>query len=234
MSRERRGRPTTCEIREADALVSVLAPEPGPTDTPFDVVAAVVAALAPRGPIAMLGFAAGGIVAPLRALGRTGPIAGVDRDTRHVDLFRRVAARWAGPVTVTKDDALAWCARVPAGRFAAVIEDLSVVRDGSIVKPRVSLVGLPDRLPRLALPRGIVVVNLLPIPGWSWRRIVRAALGPRPEGLLFECVEWENRVLATGSDLPAARGAGRRVRAALAGLRSSLAGGIRVRRVAPA
>lgn len=225
-------RESPLEVREADALVSVLPRAPGPTGTPFDIVAAATAVFAPPGPVAMLGFAAGGLVAPLRALGVDGEVIGVDRDLRHVPLFRRVASSWAGRLRVVEADAVSWARRARRGHLAAVIDDLSVPYAGTITKPEASLRVLPALLPRLLVPRGVVVVNLLRRPGCNWSMLERAALGERMGGLIIEACTWENRVLLAGTRLPPARTAGRWLRRALRELESPLAEEIRLRTAA--
>ncbi len=225
------GREPPIEVREADALVSVLPRTPGSTGTPFDIVAAAAAVCAPPGPLAMLGFAAGGLVAPLRGLGVDSRIIGVDRDLRHVRLFRRVASGWAGDLRLVEADAVDWVRRAGRGRLAAVIDDLSVEREGVVVKPEASRRSLPALLPRLLAPRGVVVVNLLPEPGCAWSTLEQAVLGGWRRGLVVEAIGWENRVLVAGARLPSARLAGRRLRRALADLASPLVGGIRLRTV---
>ena len=60
-------------ILDGPDVLSEILDHPGPTDTMFDVLAACVAAFAPGPRVAILGFAGGGIVAPLRAMGFAAP-----------------------------------------------------------------------------------------------------------------------------------------------------------------
>lgn len=210
-------------------VVSSLPDRPGPTHDLFDVLAAAVAAFAPGPRLALLGFAAGSVVAPLRALGWTAPIEAVDRDPRGQEIFRRMAAGWAGVVHVCRADAYAWLARRRA-RFDAVLDDLSMPGLEGQVKPPISLDGLPDLIARRLSPRGVAVVNLLPVPGGSWREAIAAVAAPFPETIVVEGELWENRVAIAGSALPPPRAAGRRLRRALAALGSREAGRIRIRR----
>ena len=108
--RTRRG----LRLLEGDVILSELLARPGPTHCLFDVLAACVAALAPGPRIALLGFAGGGIVAPLRAMGFPHAIEAVDLDPTGEKLFRELARHWAGEVRVARMDALEWLAREQA------------------------------------------------------------------------------------------------------------------------
>jgi len=74
IERTRRG----ARIREGDVILSEILALPGPTHSLFDLLAAGIAALAPGPRVAMLGFAGGGVVAPLRAMGWNHPLCCVD------------------------------------------------------------------------------------------------------------------------------------------------------------
>ncbi|RMF74445.1 MAG: hypothetical protein D6738_06250, partial [Acidobacteria bacterium] len=145
--------------------------------------------------------------------------------------FRRVAGAWAGDVRCVRADAAAWARRAPRGSFAAVIDDLSVPADGTIVKPRFSFETLPRLVAPLLCGGGLFVDNLLPHPEVPWTGLVQAVLAGRSRGLLVDADDWENRVLVAGRRVPDAREAGRRLRAALDTLGSEIAGTLRVRRV---
>ena len=90
---------------EGDIVLSEVLHEPGPTGDIFDVLAASVVVLSPGRRFALLGFGAGGIVAPLRALGSSHAIHAVDLDLQGEELFRRTARYPVGEVNVDQRDA---------------------------------------------------------------------------------------------------------------------------------
>ncbi len=205
---------------------------PGPTHDLFDLLAAAVVALAPGPRLALLGFAAGGVLAPLRGLGWSHPVEAVDLDLGGVALFRELCGSWAGRVRVEQGDALDWLVR-RRRRFDAILEDLSVPGVEGGTKPPVSLDGLPELIPRRLAPGGVAVVNLLPVPGMGWGEIAAAAGAHYPARLLVEFELWENRVLLGGEALPPAREAGRLLRERLRLLGSRETHRLRVRTLPP-
>jgi len=224
--------PGGARLVEADVVLSEVRAVPGPTHDLFDLLAAAVVTLAPGPRLALLGFAAGGILAPLRGMGWDHPVAAVDLDLSGVRLFRELCSSWAGDVRVDREDALAWLAR-RRRRFDAILEDLSVPGIDGGTKPPVSLDGLPELIPRRLAPGGIAVVNLLPVTGMGWGEIVDAAGAHYPARLLVEFELWENRVLLGGETLPPARETGRRIRNRLQALGSREAHRLRVRTLPP-
>ena len=109
-------------IRDDDVVLSEMLAEPGATHSLFDVLAAAVAVLA-RGPrIAMLGFAGGGMVAPLRAMGCDHPLHCVDLSAEAEPIFRELSSVWAGDVVLDIEDAEAWLLK-RRGKFDVIIED---------------------------------------------------------------------------------------------------------------
>lgn len=212
-----------CEMRTA----------PGPTHSVFDVLAALLAVLAPRGRVGVLGFSGGGLMAPLRHLGAKGPVEAVDLDRAAYRLFRRHCSRWAGPVQWERADALVWLRRRP-GTFDLLLEDLSVPAGEDVHKPAVSWRGLPELMRRKLGRRGVALFNLLP-PGGPWLgRVHRMAglFGPGPACVVrFE--EFENCLLVAGPAVPSARRLGGLLREALRQLGSRQAGRIRVRQLRP-
>ena len=89
-------------------VLSEIRTTPGPTDSLFDVLAATIAALAPGPDVALLGFAGGGLVAPLRAMGFGHPLEAVDLSLVGEALFRAHSGPWVGRVTVHEDEASRW------------------------------------------------------------------------------------------------------------------------------
>lgn len=210
-------------------VVSELPARPGPTDSVFDVLAACVRELAPAGGrLAMLGFAAGGTLAPLRALGVSGPVEAVDLDLTAVPLFRRLARRWSGRVTADRADAAAWLS-ARTGRYDAIIEDLSMQLPGDVTKPAVSYEALPGLIARRLAPRGVAVVNVLPVAGWPWTRLSGRIAAPYGEVRVVQLEGFDNRILVGARALPDAHELRRRLEASLRALGSSQAGRVQVR-----
>lgn len=215
------------QLLDGDAVLSEVRTRPGPTHAVFDLLAAAAAALAPGPRVAVLGFAAGGLVAPLRAMGCSAPIEAVDLSLTGARRFDRVARSWAGSVNVTRCDAARWLSR-SRRRFDLIVEDLSVTRDGHVSKPTVSLEDLPALMRRRLTRSGVVVTNLLPIAGWSWRRVFETLAGSYDRALVVSFLRFENRVVIAGDELDGARQVSQRLRSALRRCRSRLAGEIRL------
>ena len=154
-------------VQGRDVLSDLLA-QPGATGGLFDALAACATTLAPPGArrMALLGFAAGGLVAPLRALGWTGRIEAVDLSRDAEPLFRSLSRGWAGDVRLTCAEASEWLQR-RRQKWDIVVEDLTVPGPQVAIKPRVSFTVLPQLVRRRLVPRGISVVNALPVPGVS-------------------------------------------------------------------
>lgn len=209
-------------------IVSEVRDRPGPTHALFDVLAAAVAAFAPGPRAAVLGFAAGGVVAPLRALGFAHPLRAVDLDLWAVPLFEELSRPWCGEVRIEAGDALAWLTRGRA-RYDAILEDLSGRVAGEVTKPAVSLGPLPAAMARRLTPRGVAVTNVLPVPGWPWRRLLERLAAPHAAAQVLELEHWENRVLVAGATLEPARRAAARLRRALEALGSREARAFRLR-----
>lgn len=209
-------------------VLSELRRTPGPTHSVFDVLAALAARLTPEGRLGILGFAAGGIMAPLRALGFAGPVAGVDLDPAGYTLFRHHAASWAGPVTWSQADAATWLAQEPAD-FAMLIDDLSVSAGTDVLKPAITWEVLPRLTREHLAPGGVAVFNLLKHPGVSWRASLAPLVSLHPAARLVLFQDFENRILVLGGSLPPARVLGPDLRRTLRRLGSRQARRIAVR-----
>jgi hypothetical protein len=201
-----------------DVLSDVLS-RPGPTHGLFDVLAACIATFtdapperAPR--VAMLGFAAGGVVAPLRALGFTAPLVAVDLSREAEPIFREMCGEWAGEVRLVKGEASSWLRR-QRGEWDFLLEDLTVPHPGGAVKPPVSLEALPELMSERLAPQGVVATNTLPVPQMSLEALLEHLAAPYRRALVVECEDYENRILLAGPGLPIARRATTRLRAAL-------------------
>lgn len=183
-------------------VLSEIRASPGPTHSLFDILAASIAGLA-RGPrFAMLGFAGGGVIAPLRALGFAHPVHAVDLSRQGEPLFRELCGAWAGDVRVSEADAADWLRRSPQP-FDVVLEDLTVPAPGGAVKPYISIDELPPLVADHLTPVGVVIVNLLPYPGMSWSSLVERVAGPHSNVCVVECIDFENRLVVAGPGLPA-------------------------------
>jgi hypothetical protein len=216
---------------EAGAVISEVLRRPGPTHSVFDVLAAAVWLLAPGPRVVMLGFAAGGMVAPLRALGHRGPIVGVDRSRRGWAVFRRLCSRWAGAIDLQRADAAAWL-RGRRGRFDAVVEDLSIAGPSGVTKPAASIAELPRLVASRLDARGVAIVNLLPVPGLRWGELEAAVSCGYRHARVVRLARFENRVLiASARPLPAARTLSLGLGRALRSLGSSPGRGLSVRTV---
>jgi len=208
--RTRRG----LRLLEGDAILSELLAQPGPTHCLFDVLAACVAALAPGPRVALLGFAGGGIVAPLRAMGFAHAIEAVDLDPTGEVLFRELSRDWAGDVRVARMDAALWIAR-DGSAFDVIVEDLSVPSPLGTVKPPLSFDGLPALVRSRLGPGGVAVTNILPLGGSPWDALIAPVARPHARTVLIDLDEYQNKIVIGGATLPGAPEISKRVRAAL-------------------
>ncbi len=215
----------------AGHVISEVRREAGPTDSVFDVLATAIDVLSPGPVVALLGFAAGGILAPLRALGGSHRIDGVDLDGRGHALFLKHAAFWAGPVRFTLGDAVRFLPARP--RYHAVLEDLSQQVLGDAVKPDVCFGPLPGRIRRSLLPGGVALFNLVLTPGRTWSSMYAALSEGHRDARVIVLDEWENRVLLCGERLPPPRELGRSLRGRLAAIGSELCTGLKVAQLRP-
>lgn len=198
--RTRRG----ARMEEDGLILSEILAAPGATDTLFDVLAAGVSALA-RGPRALLlGFAGGGMIAPMRAMGYGHPIVAVDLSLEGERVFRELSEPWCGDVVVHEAEASAFL-RASARRYDVIVEDLSAPTADGITKPPVALEVLPALMKRRLRPNGLVVVNVLPVPGVPWTRLLPHLAAPYRDARVIVLEEWENRVLLLGDALDSAR-----------------------------
>jgi len=201
-------------VLERHAVLSTVLSAPGPLHDLYDVLAAAVVELSPGPRVVLLGFAGGGILAPLRALGWSGKLRAVDRSLELHGLYRELAEGWAGEVQVHRAEASEWLARRD-GSLDAVIEDLTVCSTSGPTKPPVSVDVLPGLMRRRVARGGIVAVNVLPVPGMAWKTLLPRIAAPWPDARVVTFREYENRVLICGSGLPAAAALSLRLRARL-------------------
>jgi spermidine synthase len=222
--RTRRG----ARLVQDDVVLSEILERPGPTHTFFDVLAAAVAALAPGPRFAMLGFAGGGVMAPLRAMGFAHRVEAVALSRGGLDLFRDLSGAWAGGVRFARADAAVWLRRSRT-RYDVIMDDLSPPSPAGVVKPRTSLDTLPALMRNRLRPGGIAIVNLLSLPGTPWASLLARVARPHKRSVVIALDEYENRIVVAGGALETATDVSRRVRAALRGIGSRQASKIAVR-----
>ena len=203
---------------------------PGPTHSVVDVLAALIGVLAPAGRIGVVGFAGGGMMAPLHALGVETVINSVDLDKVGYGLFRKHCPVWIDRVNWQQGDAVAWLRQEPAG-FGLLMDDLSVPSAGDVVKPSISWEVLPSLIGERLRPRGFAVFNLLPRPRSRWNPDLEKIVGLFNTARIINLDEFENRILLTGEELPSSREIGRRLRITLKALRSLQARRFQVRTI---
>jgi spermidine synthase len=197
-----------------DVVLSEILSEPGPTHTLFDVLAACVAALTPGPRFLMLGFAGGGMVAPLRAMGFAHAVEAVDLSREGETLFREVSGEWADPVHVSECDAVAKL-HEEQPPWDLILEDLSTDSPAGTVKPYASFDVLPELIRDRLAPKGVALTNLLPLPGTSWQALQARVARPHRHSSVIHLDEYENRFVVAGEELPEAKALSRRIRDAL-------------------
>ena len=217
-------------LSQHGVVISELRTSPGPTHSVFDVLAATIAVLAPKDRIGVLGFAGGGMIAPLRGMGVTSVIDSVDLDRAGYDLFRQHCPEWAGGVKWQQADAVAWLREQPR-TFGLLMDDLSVPQDGDVFKPAISWDVLPELMRSRLRPGGFGVFNLLPEPGDTWNSDLTRVVSLFKTARIIDLDDFENHILITGDTLLTARELGSQLRQSLKRLRSRQAGRIQVRTV---
>jgi spermidine synthase len=215
-------------LSQHGVVISELRTSPGPTHSVFDVLAALIAVLAPVGRIGVLGFAGGGMMAPLQGLGLESMIDSVDLDHAGYDLFRKHCPGWLSCVNWEQGDAVVWLRRQRA-EFGLLMDDLSVPSDGDVIKPSISWDVLPKLIRQRLRPGGFAVFNLLPSHDGRWNPNLQKIAGLFNNTRIINFDEFENRILVTGDKLPSSREMSRLLRNALATLRSRQADKIQVR-----
>lgn len=215
-------------LSQHGVVISELRTTAGPTHSVFDVLAATVAGLSHAGRVGMLGFAGGGMMAPLAALGKITPLEAVDLDRKAYQIFRTHCPQWISQVHWHHADAVAWLRQQPR-KFDLLLDDLSIPHAGDVIKPEVSWSTLPALIRQRLRPDGIAVFNLLPPPGRSFTASATGLAGQFATAHIIHLDDFENRILIAGRALPSARELGTHLRRALRQLRSRQAGRIRVR-----
>lgn len=217
-------------MEQHGCVLSKLLAQPGPTHSVFDVLAAAVVVMSPGLRVAMLGFAGGGMMAPLRKMGGEHEVSAVDLDDAGHRIYSGIVGAWGGELDFAQADAVHWL-RGQGRKFDAIVEDLSVPTDGDVVKPEVSWQVLPGVMRRKVKARGLTVMNLLPTPGVKWDEMMEACRRDDVPGCVVEFREYYNRVLIQGEAIEEARVTGRRLRKSLRGIGSKIAERMSVRGV---
>lgn len=214
-------------LSQHGVVISELRTTAGPTHSVFDLLAALVVLFGGDGRAGVLGFAGGGMMAPLDALGHATPFDAVDLDRDAYRLFREHCPAWRDRVRWHHGEASAWL-RARRGRFGLLVDDLSVPRDGDVFKPDVSWDPLPGLIRRRLRPGGTAVWNLLVMPGDRWGDAVARVSAGHREVRVLRLDEFENRIVVAGDVLPDAAALGRSLRGLLRGIRSRQADRFRV------
>ena len=220
--------PGGARLVQNGSVLSVVLSQPGPTDSVFDVLAAAMN-FSDGHRAGLLGFAGGGVIAPLRAMGGRHAVSGVDLDDSGYNLFCDVSDDWQGAVKFTKEDATQWL-RSRRTPFDVLLEDLSIPRDGDVFKPDVSIDTLPQLIRAKLKPGGLAVFNLLPADNRSWAEMFRQVSEPFRCGIRITFESFYNQILVL-SDKPFSptREVARRIRASLTAIQSAMSSDITVR-----
>ena len=217
-------------LSQHGVVISELRTSPGPTHSVFDVLSALIAVLAPEGRLGVLGFAGGGMMAPLRQLGVKATVHSVDLDPEAYGLFCQHCPEWRSQVDWTKADAVTWLRGQPSN-FDLLIDDLSVPHEDDVIKPDISWNVLPRLIRQRLRPGGIAVFNLLKPVGGAWNPELARLAGEFGTARIIHLEEFENRIVVAGHSLPSARELGAELRQSLRRLRSRQAGRIHLRQL---
>jgi len=209
-------------------VVSEVLSSPGPTHSIFDVLAAAACLHDSAQNLALLGFAGGGVVAPLRAMGFDAPIHAVDLWVEAEPVFRQLCGAWAQDVKLTEQDALLWLQEAKQG-FDVIVEDLSMQIPNDVTKPDVSLKALPKAIAQKLSKDGLVVVNALPVKGHSWKELTLSLTRPFRHVLEIHVEDFANRILLASRKPLNARQISGHLRFLLEAIGSKLARQISVR-----
>lgn len=215
-------------LSQHGVVISELRLRPGPTHSVFDVLAALVAQFQPRGRMGMMGFAGGGMMAPLAALQMEARLDVVDLDQAGYELFQRHCPGWAKRVKWNHADAGVWL-RQQRGPFGVLLDDLSIPVAGDVIKPELCWTNLPGLMRRRLKSDGVAIFNLLPQPGNRWNPELAQLRGQFSNARIIHLDDFVNRVLVAGREIPSPRELGHILRQALRGIGSRQAGRLQVR-----
>ena len=211
-------------------VISELRTSPGPTDSVADILAGLICVLRPEGRVGVLGFAGGGMQAPLCALGVETVVHAVDLDRMGYDLFRWHCPEWVRLVKWKRADAVKWLRAQPAD-FDLLVEDLSIPSEGDVFKPAITWDVLPPLIRDRLAPGGIAVFNLMPPPGGGWLRGLDRMARMFRDARLVSFDDFTNHILVAGRSVPPVRELGKILRNALRTIGSVQAERIHLRTV---
>tara|TARA_Y100001934_G_scaffold282254_1_gene395107 strand:- start:4645 stop:5334 length:690 start_codon:yes stop_codon:yes gene_type:complete len=211
------------------SVLSEVPGKPGPTHSVFDFLAASAVVLASGPRAALLGFAGGGMMAPLRALGSDLAICAVDLDHRGFDLFSAECKGWQGDLSFDRMDAATWLQ--DSDEFNVIIEDLSMPTEDDVEKPPVCWRELPEIMDSKLGNNGVIVTNILPSAGMSWKQMLKSFRGACRNSLLVHLNHFENKILIQTDQEFGARLVSNRLRKALRSIHSNQAREFRIERI---
>ncbi len=206
-------------MEQNGSILSEVLRQPGPTHSVFDFLAAAVKILSPGNHVGMLGFAGGGVVAPLRAMEGAHAVHAVDLSDEGYGLFRNLSKSWCGPVHFKKADALHWLTGHRNG-FDALIEDLSVPLNNDVEKPAICWQSLPPLIHKALKPNGISITNLLPSGDLTWKALITKITAGHERVLIVHLDDFENRIIIAARQLPEAGTLSHRLREQLTAIGS--------------
>lgn len=215
-------------LSQHGVVISEMRLRPGPTHSLFDVLASLVVILGPQGRVGLLGFAGGGMMAPLRALGWNLPLDAVDLDGDAFQLFKRHCHSWSGTLHWHHREASEWLRAQPQRSFDLIVEDLSMPEGGDVFKPAVCWEMLPELIRQRLKPDGVAVFNLIKPRNGRWNPGMHRIAREFPCHLSIRLQEYENLIVIAADNLPPARELGLHLRRRLQELGSRQAARIQV------
>lgn len=215
-------------LSQHGVVISEMRLRPGPTHSLFDVLASLVTVLCPQGRVGLLGFAGGGMMAPLRALGWNLPLDAVDLDADAFRLFQRHCRSWSGTIHWHHREASEWLRAQPKRSFDLIVEDLSVPDGGDVFKPAVSWETLPGLIRQRLKPDGVAIFNLIKPRNGRWNPGLSTVASQFAKHRYIHLEQFENVLLVAGNNLPPAARIGYQVREQLSSIGSQQARKIRV------
>lgn len=221
--------PHGLRLRQHGVVISELRTSPGPTHSVFDVLATLLVELQPVGATGVLGFAGGGMVAPLCALGWRVPLTAVDLDRSSYELFCAHCPHWVDLVHWHHAEAAAWL-RQQTQKFSLLLDDLSIPTHNDVIKPEISWTVLPDLIREYLEANGCAIFNLVSPPAAGWRHGLEQITTGFTQVYVLHLDEFENRIVIAGRRLPDSRRLGQRLQRLLRKLGSRQAGRVRLRR----
>jgi spermidine synthase len=214
---------------EHGVVLSEVRRQIGATHSVFDVLAALASLFCSSDRLGLLGFAGGGMVAPMRCLGVESRIETCDLDGRGYELFKKHCPTLADGVEWSARDAQSWL-RTKANVFDLLIDDLSVSHEGDVFKPDCSWETLPSLMKSRLRHGGVVVANQLKPQNASWKNSLLVFEKLFREIQVIHLDDFENRIVIAGQRLPDVRTTSRAVRERLRRMGSRQSRKISVRR----